>query len=45
MIKWNEYTWYSKMAAIIFFLGIFPMITFYIGMEYEKTNEVLESLR
>jgi hypothetical protein len=45
-IKWNECTWYSKLAAIIFFIGIFPVWTFYLGMKYEeiflfgKTSEV-----
>lgn len=34
MIKLNEVTWYSKLAAIIFFLGIFPLLTFYLGMQY-----------
>jgi hypothetical protein len=41
MIKWNEVTWYSKLAAIIFFVGIFPALSFYIGVEYEKTEQTL----
>ncbi len=36
-IKWNEYTWYSKLAAIIFFIAILPTVSFYIGMKYEQT--------
>ncbi len=36
-IKWNEYTWYSKLSAVIFFIGIFPAWTFYLGTQYEKT--------
>ncbi len=34
MIKFNEVTWYSKLAAIVFFLGVFPLVTFYLGMQY-----------
>lgn len=34
MIKFNEVTWYSKFAAIVFFLGVFPLLTFYLGMQY-----------
>ena len=40
MIKFNEVTWYSKLAAIVFFIGALPALTFYIGTEYEKTKEV-----
>lgn len=43
MIKWHEYTWYSKLAAIVFFIGILPALTFYIGVQYEKTEEVLSN--
>ena len=41
MVKWNEYTWYSKLAAIIFFLGILPSWAFYIGTQYKMTLETL----
>jgi hypothetical protein len=41
MIKFNEVTWYSKLAAVIFFLAVLPILTFYIGMEYEKTEEAM----
>jgi len=41
MIKWNEYTWYSKLAAIIFFIGVLPALAFYIGVQYEKTAQIL----
>jgi hypothetical protein len=41
MIKWNEYTWYSKLAVIILFIGIIPTLTFYIGTQYEATKDVL----
>ncbi|MEO8637420.1 MAG: hypothetical protein ABI430_00775 [Candidatus Taylorbacteria bacterium] len=39
MIKLNEVTWYSKLAAILFFLGVFPLLTFYIGVQYQKAQE------
>jgi|GEM_PF-3558090 len=34
MIEWNKVTWYSKMVAIIFFIGALPIITFCIGVQY-----------
>jgi hypothetical protein len=40
MIKFNEVTWYSKLAAVIFLLGIFPMLTFYIGMKYQEAQNI-----
>jgi hypothetical protein len=40
MIKFNEVTWYSKFAAVIFFLGVLPAWTFYIGTQYEKTKSI-----
>jgi len=33
-IKWNEYTWYSKTFAAIFFILIFPAWTFYLGTQF-----------
>lgn len=41
-IKWNEYTWYSKMAAIILFLGLVPMLAFYIGYQFEVVRYTYE---
>lgn len=37
-IKWNEVTWYSKLAAVIFFIGVLPILTFCIGAQYEKAK-------
>jgi len=34
-IKWNEVTWYSKLFAAIFLLGVLPVLAFYIGTQYE----------
>ncbi len=45
MIKWNEYTWYSKISAIFVFLAIFPIWTFYIGMKYQETKTALSEDR
>jgi hypothetical protein len=40
-IKWNEYTWYSKTLAVIFFIAVLPAWTFYLGMYYQDTvNEI-----
>ncbi len=36
MIKWNEYTWYSKWASLVFFLLILPATAFYVGAEYKE---------
>jgi len=35
-IKWNEVTWYSKLLSVIFLLGVVPVLTFYIGTQYEQ---------
>ena len=37
-IKWNKVTWYSKLAAIIFFIGVLPATTFYLGMAYQEAT-------
>jgi len=42
-IEWNVVTWYSKLAAIILFLLVLPTLTFYIGVQYAKTMEVVQS--
>ncbi len=42
MIKWNKVTWYSKFAAVIFFLLILPIWTFCLGRYYEKTLIAIE---
>ncbi len=40
-IKWNEVTWYSKILAIILFVGVF-WLGFYLGQKYGFTQGVLE---
>lgn len=37
-IQWNEVTWYSKLAAIIFFVGVLPVLTFFMGMQYREVQ-------
>jgi hypothetical protein len=44
-IQFNKVTWYSKLLSFIFLVIIVPIITFYIGMEYQKTVFVLENNR
>ncbi len=39
MIKFNEITWYSRLAAILFFLAVFPILCFYIGTKYQEVRE------
>ncbi len=41
MIQWNEYTWYSRLAALIVFILLLPILTFYLGVQYQKTADVL----
>lgn len=43
-IKWNKYTWYSKLAAIIFFIGILPIWVFYLGMQYQQAMDAKRSM-
>ena len=33
-IEFNTVTWYSKLAAVIFFIGVLPVLSFYIGKQY-----------
>ena len=42
-IKFNEVTWYSKLAAILVFLLVLPILTFYIGTQYQKTADVVDA--
>ncbi len=38
-IEWNRVTWYSKLLAVIVFVGVF-VLAFYLGRQYEKTTEI-----
>ena len=42
-IEWNKVTWYSKLSAVIVFLGTFVLGS-YIGMEYQKLQMEKESV-
>ncbi len=43
-IEWNKVTWYSRLLALVLFLGVIPAIAFYIGVEYQKTIKYLEEI-
>ena len=36
-------TWYSRLLAVIFFIFGLPILTFYLGSQYEETKLSLES--
>ncbi len=40
MIKFNEVTWYSKLLAVILFIALLPILTFYIGTEYQQAVDI-----
>ena len=40
MIVFNEVTWYSKLAAVILFIILIPMLTFYIGTQYQAVKDL-----
>ena len=40
-IRWNEVTWYSRLAAIFLFLGVVPVLCFYIGLQYGFARQSL----
>lgn len=42
MIKWDRVTWYSKLLAIIFFIGVLPLLCFYVGARYGEVKEQAE---
>lgn len=42
-LVWNKVTWYSKLLAAIFFIFVVPILTFYIGKEYENTRLSLKA--
>lgn len=36
-MQFNVVTWYSKLLSIIFFIAVLPVLTFYIGTQYQLT--------
>jgi uncharacterized protein YecT (DUF1311 family) len=45
MIIWNKVTWYSKLLAVIFFIGVLPAWTFCIGRQYQETKDIYKSIK
>jgi len=43
IIKWNEVTWYSKLGAVILFILVVPVLTFYIGRKYQETITIINT--
>ncbi len=43
-IQFNQVTWYSKLCAVILFLLVVPILTFYMGMRYEETISMVSSV-
>lgn len=41
-MKWNEVTWYSRLLAFIFFFGVVPALSFYMGMRYVEISQVMD---
>ncbi len=35
MVNWHEVTPFSRMLAIILFVGVIPALFFYLGMQYQ----------
>lgn len=40
-LEWNKVTWYSRLGAIVFFIGVVPALSFYIGTQYELTAQAV----
>jgi hypothetical protein len=34
-IEWNQITWYSRLLTIVFFVGVLPALSFYVGYQLE----------
>jgi hypothetical protein len=39
-IQFHTVTWYSKLLSILFFIAVLPVLTFYIGKQYQLTLDV-----
>lgn len=44
MNKWNTVTPLSRFLAVVLFVGIVPVLSFYIGVQYEKTVDVISRI-
>ncbi len=38
-MQWNQVTWYSRLGAIILFIGVIPALAFCVGVQYQKYNQ------
>lgn len=43
-IRWNQVTWYSKLGAIIVFLGVVPALSFYVGQQYQSVYDLKKTI-
>jgi hypothetical protein len=41
-IQWTRVTWYSWWLAVFLFLFVLPALSFYVGMQYQQTLDVLQ---
>ncbi len=41
-IVFNKETWYSRLLSIIFLLGVFPCLVFYIGQRYQEYIDFMD---
>lgn len=44
-IKFNEVTWYSKLAAALFFLGVLPVLVYYITVQYNEVKDLADQVK
>jgi hypothetical protein len=35
-MQWNKVTWYSRLGALILFIGVLPALSFYIGTQFGR---------
>jgi hypothetical protein len=42
-IDWTGETWYSRIAAIVVFVGIVPAIGFFVGVRYSETVNTINN--
>ncbi len=45
MVNWHEVTPVSRMLAIIVFVGLIPVLFFYLGMQYQDMQDTKNIMR
>jgi hypothetical protein len=45
MIKMREVTPLSRLLALILFIGVIPVIFFYLGMQYQATQDTKDLMQ